>query len=203
MEGTTIGAEMLLTLSGTRKNTLEASNFVSLVESFYFVFIYLFFFLSPSSSSFILHFSGKNELAKIAALVVDQSENRTCLSITHEPHAWAPQSTLRVRFLRDRGCLSFNSYPVSSLITCQNNACIILAWHGVLHGRDFWKLSIMPFTPDREKYWLYTQFVTCSLQIEIELWGQILLLSCVCWQKCRWEQSSSVSLISAHNNSSC
>lgn len=127
MEGTTIGAEMLLTLSGTRKNTLEASNFVSLVESFYFVFIYLFFFLSPSSSSFILHFSGKNELAKIAALVVDQSENRTCLSITHEPHAWAPQSTLRVRFLRDRGCLSFNSYPVSSLITCQNNACIILA----------------------------------------------------------------------------
>ena len=44
MEGTTIGAEMLLTLSGTRKNTLEASNFVSLVESFYFVFIYLFFF---------------------------------------------------------------------------------------------------------------------------------------------------------------
>ena len=74
MEATTIGAEMLLTLSGTRKNTLEASNFVSLVESFYFVFIYLFFFLSPSSSSFILHFSGKNELAKIAALVVDQSE---------------------------------------------------------------------------------------------------------------------------------
>lgn len=127
MEATTIGAEMLLTLSGTRKNTLEASNFVSLVESFYFVFIYLFFFLSPSSSSFILHFSGKNELAKIAALVVDQSENRTCLSITREPHAWAPQSTLRVRFLRDRGCLSFNSYPVSSLITCQNNACIILA----------------------------------------------------------------------------
>lgn len=101
MEGTTIGAEMLLTLSGTRKNTLEASNFVSLVESFYFVFIYLFFFLSPSSSSFILHFSGKNELAKIAALVVDQSENRTCLSITREPHAWAPRSTLRVRFLRD------------------------------------------------------------------------------------------------------
>ena len=47
MEGTTIGAEMLLTLSGTRKNTLEASNFVSLVESFYFVFIYLcFFFVS-------------------------------------------------------------------------------------------------------------------------------------------------------------
>lgn len=44
MKGTTIGAEMLLTLSGTRKNTLEASNFVSLVESFYFVFIYLFFF---------------------------------------------------------------------------------------------------------------------------------------------------------------
>lgn len=44
MEATTIGAEMLLTLSGTRKNTLEASNFVSLVESFYFVFIYLFFF---------------------------------------------------------------------------------------------------------------------------------------------------------------
>ena len=127
MEGTTIGAEMLLTLSGTRKNTLEASNFVSLVESFYFVFIYLFFFLSPSSSSFILHFSGKNELAKIAALVVDQSENRTCLSITREPHAWAPRSTLRGRFLRDRGCLSFNSYPVSSLITCQNNACIILA----------------------------------------------------------------------------
>ena len=127
MEGTTIGAEMLLTLSGTRKNTLEASNFVSLMESFYFVFIYLFFFLSPSSSSFILHFSGKNELAKIAALVVDQSENRTCLSITREPHAWAPRSTLLVRFLRDRGCLSFNSYPVSSLITCQNNACIILA----------------------------------------------------------------------------
>ena len=128
MEGTTIGAEMLLTLSGTRKNTLEASNFVSLVESFYFVFICFFFLLlSPSSSSFILHFSGKNELAKIAALVVDQSENRTCLSITREPHAWAPQSTLRVRFLRDRGCLSFNSYPVSSLITCQNNACIILA----------------------------------------------------------------------------
>ena len=30
--------------------------------------------MSPSSSSFILHFSGKNELAKIAALVVDQSE---------------------------------------------------------------------------------------------------------------------------------
>ena len=85
--------------TGTRKNTLEASNFVSLVESFYFVFIYLlFFFLSPSSSSFILHFSGKNEFAKIAALVVDQSENRTCLSITREPHAWAPQSTLRVRF---------------------------------------------------------------------------------------------------------
>ena len=46
MEGSTIGAEMLLTLSGTRKNTLEASNFVSLVESFYFVFIYLFFFFS-------------------------------------------------------------------------------------------------------------------------------------------------------------
>lgn len=44
MEGTTIGAEMLLTLSGTRKNTLEASNFVSLVESFYFVFICVFFF---------------------------------------------------------------------------------------------------------------------------------------------------------------
>lgn len=88
MEGTTIGAEMLLTLSGTRKNTLEASNFVSLVESFYFVFICFFFLLlSPSSSSFILHFSGKNELAKIAALVVDQSENRTCLSITREPHA--------------------------------------------------------------------------------------------------------------------
>ena len=103
-------------------------------------YLSVFFFLSPSSSSFILHFSGKNELAKIAALVVDQSENRTCLSITREPHAWAPRSTLLVRFLRDRGCLSFNSYPVSSLITCQNNACIILAWHGVLHGREFWKL---------------------------------------------------------------
>ena len=127
MEGTTIGAEMLLTLSGTRKNTLEASNFVSLVEIFLLCFYLSVFFLSPSSSSFILHFSGKNELAKIAALVVDQSENRTCLSITREPHAWAPQSTLRVRFLRDRGCLSFNSYPVSSLITCPNNACIILA----------------------------------------------------------------------------
>lgn len=53
MEGTTIGAEMLLTLSGTRKNTLEASNFVSLVEIFYFVFIYLLFFFFVSFFFFI------------------------------------------------------------------------------------------------------------------------------------------------------
>ena len=55
MEGTTIGAEMLLTLSGTRKNTLEASNFVSLVESFYFVFIYLLFFFFFVSFFFFIY----------------------------------------------------------------------------------------------------------------------------------------------------
>lgn len=55
MEGTTIGAEMLLTLSGTRKNTLEASNFVSLVEIFLlcfylsvFFFVSFFFFIYPT-----------------------------------------------------------------------------------------------------------------------------------------------------------
>ena len=140
MEATTIGAEMLLKHCLVQGKILWRLQTLFPWWNLFTLFLFICFFLSTSSSSFILHFSGKNELAKIAALVVDQSENRTCLSITREPHAWAPQSTLRVRFLRDRGCLSFNSYPVSSLITCQNNACIILAWHGVLHGREFWKL---------------------------------------------------------------
>ena len=128
MEATTIGAEMLLKHCLVQGKILWRLQTLFPWWNLFTLFLFIcFFFLSTSSSSFILHFSGKNELAKIAALVVDQSENRTCLSITREPHAWAPQSTLRVRFLRDRGCLSFNSYPVSSLITCQNNACIILA----------------------------------------------------------------------------
>ena len=126
MEATTIGAEMLLKHCLVQGKILWRLQTLFPQWNLFTLFLFICFFLS-TSSSFILHFSGKNELAKIAALVVDQSENRTCLSITREPHAWAPQSTLRVRFLRDRGCLSFNSYPVSSLITLQNNARIILA----------------------------------------------------------------------------
>ena len=87
MEVTTIGAEMLLKHCLVQGKILWRLQTLFPQWNLFTLFLFICFFLSPSSSSFILHFSGKNELAKIAALVVDQSEDRTCLSITREPHA--------------------------------------------------------------------------------------------------------------------
>ena len=75
MEATTIGAEMLLKHCLVQGKILWRLQTLFPWWNLFTLFLFIcFFFLSTSSSSFILHFSGKNELAKIAALVVDQLE---------------------------------------------------------------------------------------------------------------------------------